>query len=91
MVEKSIEETRKQAQEIRDKENRRNNVILYKVRKLTLAVMRKSLNMIVTFSSICVIMHWDWILLGTMRNAYNDLDEEVTHQDRYLCRYHQAC
>lgn len=31
IVEKSIEETRKQAQEIRDKEDRRNNVILYKV------------------------------------------------------------
>lgn len=31
IVEKSIEETRKQAQEIKDKEDRRNNVILYKV------------------------------------------------------------
>ena len=31
MVEKSIEETRKKAQEVRDKEDRRNNIILYKV------------------------------------------------------------
>ena len=31
MVEKSIEETRIQAQEMRDREDRRNNVILYKV------------------------------------------------------------
>ena len=31
MAEQSIEETRKKAQEIRDKEDRRNNVILYKV------------------------------------------------------------